>query len=72
LMPDLMMPAIACHPRVDARQSPSCRAGSGRKTDIGDAAWLCQFAEAVLHMASFVPPKPLRDLRLLNRSICGC
>jgi transposase len=39
----------------------------GRKTDVGDAAWLCQLAEAGLLQASFVPPKPIRDLRLLTR-----
>ena len=39
----------------------------GRKTDVSDAAWLCQLAEAGLLRASFVPPKPIRDLRLLTR-----
>jgi transposase len=39
----------------------------GRKTDVGDSAWLCQLAEAGLLSASFVPPKPIRDLRLLTR-----
>ena len=39
----------------------------GRKTDVGDAVWLCQLAEAGLLRASFVPPKPIRDLRLLTR-----
>jgi len=39
----------------------------GRKTDIGDAAWLCRLAEAGLLSASFVPPKPIRDLRLQTR-----
>jgi len=39
----------------------------GRKTDVGDAAWLCRLAEAGLLTASFVPPKPIRDLRLLTR-----
>jgi len=45
----------------DVKQVP------GRKTDVGDAAWLCQLAEAGLLRASFVPPKPIRDLRLLTR-----
>jgi transposase len=40
----------------------------GRKTDVSDAAWLCQLAEAGLLRASFVPPKPIRDLRQLTRS----
>src|SRR5688500_12350247 len=39
----------------------------GRKTDVSDAAWLCQLAEAGLLRASFVPPKPIRDLRALTR-----
>jgi transposase len=39
----------------------------GRKTDIADAAWLCQLAEAGLLRASFVPPKPMRALRNLTR-----
>lgn len=39
----------------------------GRKTDVSDASWLCQLAEAGLLTASFVPPKPIRDLRLLTR-----
>jgi transposase len=39
----------------------------GRKTDVSDAAWLCQLAEAGLLSASFVPPKPIRALRQLTR-----
>lgn len=39
----------------------------GRKTDVSDAAWLCQLAEAGLLRASFVPPKPIRVLRQLTR-----
>jgi transposase len=39
----------------------------GRKTDMSDAAWLCQLAEAGLLRANFVPPKPIRDLRQLTR-----
>ena len=39
----------------------------GRKTDVSDAAWLCQPAEAGLLRASFVPPKPIRQLRNLTR-----
>jgi len=39
----------------------------GRKTDMSDAAWLCQLAEAGLLRASFVPPKPIRALRNLTR-----
>lgn len=39
----------------------------GRKTDVSDAAWICQLAEAGLLKASFVPPKPIRSLRNLTR-----
>jgi transposase len=39
----------------------------GRKTDVSDASWLCQLAEAGLLRASFVPPKPIRRLRNLTR-----
>jgi transposase len=39
----------------------------GRKTDVSDAAWLCQLSEAGLLKASFVPPKPIRALRNLTR-----
>ena len=39
----------------------------GRKTDVSDAAWLCQLAEAGLLQRSFVPPKPIRRLRTLTR-----
>ena len=39
----------------------------GRKTDVSDAAWLCQLLEAGLLERSFVPPKPIRTLRNLTR-----
>src|SRR5512144_561728 len=39
----------------------------GRRTDVSDAAWLCQLLEAGLLNASFVPPKPIRTLRNLTR-----
>jgi len=39
----------------------------GRKTDVKDAEWLCQLAEAGLLRASFVPPKPIRAPRNLTR-----
>jgi transposase len=39
----------------------------GRKTDLSDAAWLCQLLEAGLLRGSFVPPKPIRALRTLTR-----
>jgi transposase len=39
----------------------------GRKTDVSDAAWLCQLLEAGLLARTFVPPKPIRALRNLIR-----
>ena len=39
----------------------------GRKTDVSDAAWICQLMEAGLLRGSFVPPKPQRVLRQLTR-----
>jgi transposase len=39
----------------------------GRKTDVKDAEWLCQLLEAGLLKASFVPPKPVRQLRNFTR-----
>ena len=39
----------------------------GRKTDMKDSQWLCQLLECGLLRASFVPPKPIRELRDLTR-----
>jgi transposase len=39
----------------------------GRKTDVSDAEWLCRLLEAGLLRASFVPPKPIRQLRNFTR-----
>jgi Transposase len=39
----------------------------GRKTDISDSVWLCQLLEFGLLRASFVAPKPVRELRELTR-----
>lgn len=39
----------------------------GRKTDVSDAQWLCQLLEHGLLRGSFVPPKPVRELRDLTR-----
>jgi transposase len=35
----------------------------GRKTDVGDAAWLCELLECGLLRGSFVPPPAIRQLR---------
>lgn len=39
----------------------------GRKTDLADAAWICQLIEHGLVRPSFVPPPQIRDLRNLTR-----
>jgi len=39
----------------------------GRKTDVGDAAWLCELLECGLLGGSFVPPPAIRQLRDLSR-----
>jgi transposase len=39
----------------------------GRKTDVADAAWICQLVEHGLVRPSFVPPRELRELRDLTR-----
>ncbi len=39
----------------------------GHKTDIKDCAWLAKLMEAGLLKGSFVPPRPMRDLRDLTR-----
>jgi transposase len=37
------------------------------KTDVLDAVWLCKVAERQMLRASFVPPRPIRQLRDLTR-----
>jgi transposase len=39
----------------------------GRKTDMADAAWIAQLVAHGLVRPSFVPPKPIRELRNLTR-----
>jgi transposase len=51
---------------VNARDA---KAVPGRKTDVTDAAWLCQLAECGLLRASFVPPE--RSATCANRPGCG-
>jgi transposase len=43
------------------------RAVPGRKSDLADAAWICELLEHGLLRPSFVPPKPIRELRNLTR-----
>jgi transposase len=39
----------------------------GRKTDVADAEWICSLVAHGLVRPSFVPPKPIRELRDLTR-----
>ena len=39
----------------------------GRKTDVGDSEWLAQLARFGLLRGSFIPPKDLRELRIVPR-----
>ncbi len=39
----------------------------GRKTDVSDSEWLAQLARFGLLRGSFIPPKDLRELRLISR-----
>jgi transposase len=39
----------------------------GRKTDMADSEWLAVLARFGLVLASFIPPKDLRELRLVSR-----
>ncbi len=39
----------------------------GRKTDMKDAEWIAQLVEYGLVRPSFVPPRPIRELRNLTR-----
>jgi transposase len=39
----------------------------GRKTDVSDAEWLADVAAHGMVRASFVPPRPIRELRELTR-----
>jgi Transposase len=39
----------------------------GRKTDVADAAWIAQLVEHGLVRPSFVPPRPIGELRELTR-----
>jgi len=43
------------------------KAITGRKTDVRDAAWLAQLLECGLLSGSFVPPRPIRELRDVTR-----
>jgi transposase len=39
----------------------------GRKTDIADSEWLAHLGRCGLLRPSFIPPKDLRELRIVSR-----
>src|SRR5215475_3919588 len=39
----------------------------GRKTDVRDCEWICDLLRHGLLKASFIPPRPIRELRELTR-----
>ena len=39
----------------------------GRKTDVQDSEWLCKLLRSGLVRGSYIPPKPVRELRDLTR-----
>jgi len=43
------------------------KAVPGRKTDVRDAAWICDLMRHGLLLPSFIPPRPQRELRELVR-----
>ena len=44
------------------------KAVPGHKTDIKDSEWIAELLRHGLLSASFIPPKPIRDLRDLVRA----
>jgi transposase len=52
---------------VLAAQRRHLRNVPGRKTDVADSAWIARLVEQGLVRPSFVPPRPIRDLRDLTR-----
>lgn len=59
----LLEDAFTCH-LLNARHLKNV---PGRKTDVKDAEWIAQLVEHGLVRPSFVPPKPIRELRNLTR-----
>jgi transposase len=43
------------------------KAVPGRKTDVRDCEWICDLLRHGLLKASFIPPRPIRELRELTR-----
>ena len=54
-------------PRSRPRRLREAKNVPGRETDVQDAQWLCRLLEHGLLKASFVPPRPIRELRDLTR-----
>jgi transposase len=48
-------------------QRPGCQESQGHKTDWNDCRWLAHLLRHGLIRASFIPPKPVRELRDLTR-----
>ena len=61
LLAEAGLEVMLVNPR-QARQIP------GRKTDVADAVWLADLASHGLLHGSFVPPKPIRELKDLVRA----
>lgn len=61
LLAEAGLGVMLVNPR-QARQIP------GRKTDVADAVWLADLAAHGLLRGSFVPPKPIRELKDLVRT----
>src|SRR5213593_2110765 len=54
---------------VDARAVPAlCGPRCGRKSDVNDAVWIADLLAHGLIRASFVPPRPIQELRDLTRT----
>jgi transposase len=54
-------------PQVLLANPQHIKAVPGRKTDVKDSEWIAQLARHGLIAASFVPPRPIRELRDLAR-----
>jgi transposase len=55
------------HDHVWLLNARHMKAVPGRKTDLGDADWICELLAYGLVRPSFVPPPPIRRLRDLTR-----
>src|SRR4051812_16749272 len=55
------------HVRVLLVNAEQVKQVEGRKTDVGDCAWIAQLLQHGLLRPSFVPERPVRELRELTR-----